>query len=83
MARQWGDYFACGMEKLSVLGADEQFVSIRGQGELCCRRFDYLRDPEFDGLFDANPFYGKVDRREVGRPHRRTRARSREVDERV
>lgn len=75
MARQWGDYFACGMEKLAALGADEQFVSIRGQGELCCRRFDYLCDPEFAGLHDPNPFYAAAVNRDA--PLHPTRKRSR------
>jgi type IV secretion system protein VirD4 len=58
MARQWSDYLEHSTDALSALAPDEQILAIHGQEELKCRKLNYLRDPEFRGLFDPNRFYG-------------------------
>jgi type IV secretion system protein VirD4 len=60
MASQWGQYLEHGSEALLALTPEQQVVHIHGQGEVCCRRPDYLRDSLLDELFDDNPLYGQV-----------------------
>jgi len=57
MATQWGDYLEHGPEALLTLPRERQVVHIQGQGEVCCRRPDYLNDSIFAGMFDENPLY--------------------------
>ena len=44
--------------RIASLPDDEQVVVINGKN-LLSKRFDYLSDPRFAGMFDANPFYGR------------------------
>ncbi|TWU04525.1 type IV secretory system conjugative DNA transfer family protein [Stieleria varia] len=64
MATQWGDYLDSGPNVLRSLSDNEQIVSIHGQGELRCRRLNYLTDPIFQGQFDANRFYEPASKKE-------------------
>jgi type IV secretion system protein VirD4 len=57
MATQWGQYLRHTPDDLHALRPEEQVLAIHGQPERCCRRFDYLRDPRFAGLFDPNRFF--------------------------
>ena len=57
MASQWGDYFDHGSGQLRAMTADQQILSIHGQGETICQRLNYLTDPRFSGMFDANPLH--------------------------
>jgi type IV secretion system protein VirD4 len=57
MAEQWGKYLDHGPESLMELPTEYQVVRLPGEGELCCRRPDYLRDAVFHGLYDRNPLY--------------------------
>jgi type IV secretion system protein VirD4 len=57
MADQWGKYLDHSPESLMGLPSDRQVVRHPSEGELCCRRPDYLRDATFHGLYDQNPLY--------------------------
>jgi len=37
--------------------ADQQILSIHGQGETICQRLNYFTDPRFSGMIDANPLH--------------------------
>ncbi len=65
MAIQWGDYFDHGGHQLRAMGPGEQILSIQGQGESVCQRLNYLTDPRFAGMFDANTRH--LTSKEVGR----------------
>ncbi len=65
MATQWGEYLHHGPADLYELRPEEQVLSVHGQPERRCRRFDYLRDQRFAGMFDANRFF---QRRAEGEP---------------
>ncbi|MCA9173287.1 MAG: type IV secretory system conjugative DNA transfer family protein [Planctomycetales bacterium] len=61
MAAVWCEFLDTPLAQLRQLESDEQVVLIQDVGELQCRRLDYLRDPQFRGLFDDNGFYGPGD----------------------
>ncbi len=57
MATQWGEYLSHSPDDLHALRPEDQVLAIHGQPERRCRRFDYLRDQRFTGMFDANRFF--------------------------
>ena len=54
MAKEWGDLLGRAAEELDGLAHDEAAVRRQGQGNVVCRRPDYLKDKVFSGLYDAN-----------------------------
>ncbi len=59
MATQWGNYLDHGPNQLKALRPEEQVAMIHGREELKLRRFDYLHDEPFQGLYDQNRFFAK------------------------
>ncbi|HVS39333.1 MAG TPA: type IV secretory system conjugative DNA transfer family protein [Gemmataceae bacterium] len=59
MAQEWAELTGQRPQDLARLGRDEAVVLRQGQGSLVCRRPDYLTDPVFAGLFDANPRFAR------------------------
>jgi len=57
MARTAAELMGLPVAHLLRLEADEQVISRPGKGAEVVRRVDYLTDPQFAGLFDANPRY--------------------------
>lgn len=57
MAMQWEEYFDHAGHQLRAMKPHEQILSIQGQGESICQRVNYLTDPQFAGMFDANPMH--------------------------
>lgn len=60
MARELEAIMDCTAEELLDLAPDEQLLQLGG-GVTRSRRLNYLLDPRFQGMFDANPFYGQPD----------------------
>jgi type IV secretion system protein VirD4 len=54
MAREWSEVCGRDAHELQELDAQEALVFTQGRGAMRCRRPDYLADPSFAGLFDAN-----------------------------
>lgn len=73
MATQWADYFDHGSGQLRSMSSDQQVLSIQGQGETICQRLNYLSDPKFAGMFDANPMHIAKKSRAKKRPELPTR----------
>jgi type IV secretion system protein VirD4 len=55
MAKEWIDLLGPGSEALGKLSHEDAVVRRHEYGAITCRRLDYLKDPMFAGLFDANP----------------------------
>ena len=71
MARSWGEVLGIEASELRRITGDEALLST-AEGFRIIRRPDYLRDPLFAGLFDANPRFalqtdGAVDHDSTGR----------------
>ena len=54
-ARGWGEVLDTPARTLRDLEADEQILALPGGLERRARRLNYLRDPEYAGLFDPSP----------------------------
>ncbi len=54
-AQEWGQFFRRDSDELLDLPDDEQFVHIARRGVFRSRRFNYLLDRRFAGLFNPNP----------------------------
>jgi len=65
MAGQWGEMLGMDGHDLLRLGEHEAALFIRGEGSSTITRLNYLRDPEFVGLFDPNPRYLPEARRAI------------------
>lgn len=57
MAQDWAGYFGCDPHALLRMDPVECAVYSHGTGFHRCRKFDYLTDPAFAGLYDPNPRY--------------------------
>ncbi len=55
MADDWGNFFGEDPETLMDIEQDEQWVHLPGSKVVRSKRFNYLRDKRFVGMFDANP----------------------------
>lgn len=53
--------------RIASLPPEEQIIVINGKN-LLSKRFDYLRDQQFAGLYDPNPFYSRANTADRGRP---------------
>ena len=67
MAMQWKEYFDHAGHQLRAMKPHEQILSIQGHGESICQRVNYLTDPQFAGMFDANPMHSGKGRRGTGK----------------
>jgi type IV secretion system protein VirD4 len=56
-AKEMGDFIGMSPQELMSMSPDEAAISVRGQGTRVIRRVNYLRDRQFAGLFDRNPYY--------------------------
>jgi type IV secretion system protein VirD4 len=56
-AAEWGDFFGRRPKDLLNIPLDEQLLYITGQGTVEASRLNYLRDQQYEGLFDPNPYY--------------------------
>jgi type IV secretion system protein VirD4 len=56
-ARQLSEVFDAPARDLLALEKDEAMLYTRDEGSFRCRRPDYLKDPDFDGDWDKNPFF--------------------------
>ena len=54
MAKEWAELLGLRPQDLDQLAGGNTAVRRQGKGSLVCRRPDYLKDPIFAGLFDAN-----------------------------
>lgn len=54
-AQEWGWFFGRESQELLGLPEDEQLIHLPGRGTVQSRRFNYLLDRRFAGLFDQNP----------------------------
>ncbi len=57
-AGDWGDFFGCKPDHLLKLPKDHQLLYIPGHGTIESRRLNYLRDPQYQGLYNPNPYFG-------------------------
>lgn len=55
MADDWGNFFGMDAETLMDIEPDEQWVHLPGSDVIRSKRFNYLRDKRYHGLFDPNP----------------------------
>ena len=63
MAKEWSDLLGQGSQELDQLAREDAVVFRQGQGNVACRRPDYLTDKMFAGLFDANQRFALQARR--------------------
>jgi type IV secretion system protein VirD4 len=61
LAKQWAEVLDCPVSDLLQLPTDQQLVVLPGRGVCPMTKLDYLRDPEYTGLFDPNPRYALRD----------------------
>ncbi|MCY2964568.1 MAG: type IV secretory system conjugative DNA transfer family protein [Planctomycetota bacterium] len=57
MAQELASVLDCSVGDLLSLGPTEQLLQLVGHRPMRTERLNYLHDPEFLGLFDANPFH--------------------------
>jgi len=57
MGSDWAEYLPVSTGRLVGMKRDEQVVQVAGEGAVVSRRLNYLTDPAFEGLADANPFH--------------------------
>ena len=57
MANQWGEFLRQSPRELSRLSQRDQILAVHGNGEQMSRRFDYLSDSLFQGLYQTNPLF--------------------------
>ncbi len=55
MAEDWGTYFGMEPEELMTLEENEQWLHLPGHKVVKARRFNYLTDHRFRGMYDPNP----------------------------
>jgi type IV secretion system protein VirD4 len=55
MAKEWSEVLGVPQAQLARLPREDAVVFRQGMGSVVCRRLDYLKDPEFSGMFDPNP----------------------------
>jgi type IV secretion system protein VirD4 len=60
IAREWGELLGMEPAALTRMAREDAVISIHGQGTRIVRRPDYLRDPIFAGLYDANPRFARI-----------------------
>lgn len=78
MSREWSDVIGLSPSDLTKLKPEQAAVAIQGSSPRVGRRPDYLFDPPFAGLFDANPRFEKPSEAEeilYPNPPRATRTR--------
>lgn len=66
--RQAADLIGVGPGDIRSLDRDDQYLSFLGGEPVRSRRFDYLTDKMFAGLFQPNPRFNKVDNRAKRKP---------------
>ncbi len=64
-AKEYAELFGIEAAELLKMGIDQAALSIRGEGTRVIRRMNYLKDEQFAGLADPNPYFAK--RRGKGR----------------
>ena len=67
-------------QKPVAMTADQQILSIHGQGEAIGQRLNYLTDPRFAGIFGTNPT--AFGRKDFGRPFQSGMKRNKRATER-
>ncbi|HTU18822.1 MAG TPA: type IV secretory system conjugative DNA transfer family protein [Gemmataceae bacterium] len=60
MAREWSELLGMEAARLAQLPREDAVVAIHGRGTHIVRRLDYLADPVFAGLYDANPRFAQI-----------------------
>jgi type IV secretion system protein VirD4 len=58
-AKEYADLFGIDAAELLKMGMDQAALSIRGEGTRLIRRLNYLKDEEFVGLSDPNPYFAR------------------------
>jgi type IV secretion system protein VirD4 len=58
-AKEYAELFGIDAADLLKMGMDHAALSIRGEGTRIIRRLNYLRDEQFAGLADPNPYYAR------------------------
>ena len=54
---EWGEFFGWKAKALLNLPIDNQLLYIPGEGTIESRRLNYLKDEQYRGLFDPNPYF--------------------------
>jgi hypothetical protein len=58
-AKEYGELFGIEAAELLKMGVDQAALSVRGQGTRMIRRLNYLKDEQFAGLADPNPYFAR------------------------
>jgi type IV secretion system protein VirD4 len=56
-ALEWSEFFHLPPEQLLSLAPEDQLLYIAGKGTFESRKYNYLVDPQFQGLYDPNPYF--------------------------
>jgi type IV secretion system protein VirD4 len=56
-ASDWGDFFGRSPDQLLRLPPEHQLLYIKGRGTIESKRLNYLRDPQYQGLYKPNPYF--------------------------
>ncbi len=57
VAKDFAEIVGADTDAIREVNPKEQVLVINGAEPIRCRRFDYLKDVQFQGLYDQNPFY--------------------------
>ncbi len=60
---EWGDFFGRAPKQLLSMAREDQLLYIQGTGTVESRRLDYLKDPQYEDLYDPNPYFINSQRR--------------------
>jgi type IV secretion system protein VirD4 len=58
-AKEYGELLGIDAAELLKMGVDQAALSIRGQGTRMIKRLNYLKDEQFAGLADPNPYFAR------------------------
>ena len=59
VSKGFGEITGANVEGIREIAPTEQVLVIDGGQPIRCNRFDYLKDLQFKGMYDQNPFYSK------------------------
>lgn len=59
---EWGDFFGRAPKQLLSMAREDQLLFIQGTGTVESRRLNYLKDPQYEGLYDSNPYFVRSQR---------------------
>lgn len=54
---EWGDFFGRAPKQLLSMPREDQLLYIQGTGTVESRRLNYLKDPQYQDLYDSNPYF--------------------------